>query len=86
MSETVLKQKLMVPVGRSVYTELRKDNCAYADKTVLIPTLERLYSRYPFIIRPRRFGKSLFMSMLETYYDRAQKEDFDQNFSLPSIR
>lgn len=42
MSETVLKQKLMVPVGRSVYTELRKDNCAYADKTVLIPTLEGL--------------------------------------------
>ncbi len=81
MSETVLKQKLMVPVGRSVYTELRKDNCAYADKTVLIPTLEGLYSRYPFIIRPRRFGKSLFMSMLETYYDRAQKEDFDKNFS-----
>ena len=30
MSETVLKQKLMVPVGRSVYTELRRDNCAYA--------------------------------------------------------
>ena len=37
MSETALKQKLMVPVGRSVYTELRKDNCAYADKTALIP-------------------------------------------------
>ncbi len=71
----------MVPVGRSVYTELRKDNCAYADKTVLIPTMERLYSRYSFIIRPQRFGKSLFMSMLETYYDRAQKEDFDKNFS-----
>ena len=84
MSETVLKQKLMVPVGRSVYTELRRDNCAYADKTVLIPTMERLYSRYPFIIRPRRFGKSLFMSMLETYYDRAQKEDFDQN--LPTCQ
>ena len=73
MSETVLKQKLMVPVGRSVYTELRKDNCAYADKTVLIPTLEGLYSRYPFIIRPRRFGKSLFVNVGDLLRPRAER-------------
>ncbi len=32
------------------------------------------------MLRPRRFGKSLFLSMLESYYDRAQAEDFDRNF------
>lgn len=81
MTMTADRAKRIVPIGRSVYTELRKDNCAYADKTVLIPVLEGLYSRYPFIIRPRRFGKSLFISMLETYYDCAQQGDFEKNFS-----
>lgn len=81
MVETALKKALIVPVGRSVYTELRKDHCAYADRTALIPVLEGLATNNVFILRPRRFGKSLFVSMLETYYDCAQKEDFEENFS-----
>ena len=81
MSQTAKKKKLIVPVGRSVYTQLRKDHCAYADKTALIPVLEGLCSNVPLILRPRRFGRSLFVSMLETYYDCAQKEDFEQNFN-----
>lgn len=81
MIKTALKKKLIVPVGRSVYTELRRDHCAYADKTALIPVLEGLSTNNVFILRPRRFGKSLFVSMLETYYDCAQKEDFEKNFS-----
>ncbi len=73
-------QKKRLPVGKAVYSSLRRGPYVYVDKTRFIPVLESLDSTYPVVLRPRRFGKSLFMSMLESYYDRAQAEDFDRNF------
>ena len=56
--------------------QTRKDY--YVDKTRFIPLLEE--NDYLFFIRPRRFGKSLWISILETYYDCAKKERFAEFF------
>lgn len=73
-------KKRRVPVGQTDFADIRQGNYAYADKTQLIEILENLDSSYPFIIRPRRFGKSVFLSMLKAYYDIAQVNDFEKNF------
>lgn len=49
------------------------------DKTAYIEILDR-YAPYQFFIRPRRFGKSLFISMLENYYDINKKDKFEELF------
>ncbi len=68
-----------VPYGVSNFVTVRRDNLYYVDKTMYLPTLEK-ESRNLFFIRPRRFGKSIFLSMLHAYYDIRQKDDFDQLF------
>ena len=73
-------QKKRVPVGKAVYSSLRSGPYVYVDKTRFIPVLESLDSASLVVLRPRRFGKSLFLSMLESYYDRAQTENFERNF------
>ena len=55
------------------YNAIRRGNYAYADKTHWLPIFENLYSSYPFIIRPRRFGKSVFMSMIASEKAIAEK-------------
>lgn len=70
--------KKRVPYGIGDFETIRKDNMYYIDKTMIIEQLER--HQYPFFIRPKRFGKSLLVSMLEDYYDIAQKEQFDELF------
>jgi hypothetical protein len=57
-----------IPYGISSYKTIRKENAYYVDKTQYIPQLE-LAGKFLFLIRPRRFGKSSFLSMLECYYD-----------------
>ncbi len=69
------------PYGSSVYTDLRNSNFAYVDKTQFIETLENCGSATPFIVRPRRFGKTLFTETLRAYYDKAEAANFEQNFS-----
>lgn len=69
----------MLPYGISDFKQIRADGLYYIDKTPFIPLLER-WPPYLFLIRPRRFGKSLFISMLETYYDVGQKDAFDSLF------
>lgn len=58
---------------------MRKENYLYVDKTKYIQILED-YAPYQFFIRPRRFGKSLFVSMLESYYDINAEKDFKELF------
>ena len=69
-----------LPSGISDFERLRRDNLYYVDKTRFISVLEKDDS-YVFFGRPRRFGKSLFVSMLEAYYDIANKDRFDELFS-----
>ena len=68
-----------LPYGVSDFTDLRRAGCYYADKTQYIPTMEKA-GRFLFLIRPRRFGKSVFLSMLAAYYDIARQDKFDELF------
>ena len=69
-----------IPYGVSNFVEVVEQNQYYVDKTIYLPLLEEQPSNL-FFIRPRRFGKSIFLSMLRTYYDIAQKEKFEKRFS-----
>jgi len=66
-----------IPYGISSYDIIKTDNYYFVDKTKYIELLENLGGRYLFFLRPRRFGKSLFISMLEHYYDIKASEKFD---------
>ena len=70
----------LLPSGVSDFERIRRDNLYYVDKTKFISVLEGGDS-YVFYGRPRRFGKSLFISMLEAYYDIKNKNRFDELFS-----
>ena len=69
----------LLPYGVSDFTDLIKSNLYYVDKTQYIELIEKS-PRYLFLIRPRRFGKSLFLNMLSAYYDVNRKEQFEQIF------
>ncbi len=68
-----------VPYGISDFNRVRRDNLYYVDKTMYLPLLEDEAS-YLFFIRPRRFGKSVFISMLKAYYDINGKDRFGELF------
>ncbi len=68
-----------IPYGLANYYDVRKKDRYYVDKTMFIPHLERA-GEYLFLIRPRRFGKSLLLSTLEHYYDIAMADHFDMLF------
>ena len=68
-----------IPYGISNFEVLREKNYLYVDKTSYIELLNN-YAPYQFFIRPRRFGKSLFISMLENYYDINKKDKFEKLF------
>ena len=68
-----------IPYGMSNFTDVIEQNCYYVDKTMFLPLLED-QARYLIFIRPRRFGKSLFLDMLRSYYDLSQKDKFQKLF------
>ncbi|MCP5052930.1 MAG: AAA family ATPase [bacterium] len=68
-----------IPYGISNYKRIREENFYYVDKTPYLPTVKE-FGTYLFFIRPRRFGKSLFLSMMEAYYDIFYKERFEEFF------
>ena len=68
-----------IPYGIASFVEVVEQNMYYVDKTMYLPLLEK-QPRNLFFIRPRRFGKSIFLSMLQAYYDIAQKEKFEKRF------
>lgn len=68
-----------VPYGVSNFVEVVEQNQYYVDKTMYLPMLENQPSNL-FFIRPRRFGKSIFLSMMRAYYDITQKEKFEARF------
>mgnify|MGYP005843396091 CR=1 FL=1 len=63
----------------SNFEDVIMQNRYYVDKTMYIPLLED-QANYLIFIRPRRFGKSLLLSMLRSYYDLSQKDKFQQLF------
>ena len=67
-----------IPYGESNFELIRKKNFLYVDKTHFIPQLESTSKLIH--LRPRKFGKSLFVNMLEDYYDVARADKFDELF------
>ena len=59
-------EELRYPVGVQTFKEVIENGCVYVDKTSYIPLLEKY--KFIFLGRPRRFGKSLLLSMLHEYY------------------
>ena len=57
------------PVGMQTFAEIREKNYVYVDKTKYIVEFLKQGSKYVFLSRPRRFGKSLFVSTLHAYYE-----------------
>ena len=72
-----------IPYGRGNFRGIRLDGCLYVDKTRFIRTLEQ--ERFVFFIRPRRFGKTLWLTMLDAYYDRTVADEFDAVFAGTDI-
>ncbi|MBQ6007218.1 MAG: AAA family ATPase [Kiritimatiellae bacterium] len=69
--------------GVADYAEIRKANAWFVDRTAKIRDLET--TRYAVFLRPRRFGKSLFTSILEAYYDVRYADRFDEFFAGTDI-
>ena len=61
------------------FEDVRKDDCYYVDKTPFIEDVEAAHMFF-FFNRPRRFGKSLTLSMLQNYYDINKKDRFEELF------
>ena len=72
-----------IPCGQADFRRIRLNRWLYVDKTRFLRRLEQ--EHYAFLIRPRRFGKSLWVSLLENYYDRFWADDFDATFAVTDI-
>ena len=76
MEKAAIKE---IPYGVASFEQVRSENRYYIDKTMYLPLLEEA-SNYLFLIRPRRFGKSVFVNMMQAYYDIAKADRFDMLF------
>ncbi|KAL9645093.1 hypothetical protein ABK040_004584 [Willaertia magna] len=79
-TEGTINDKVYFPYGKADFDSIRKSKQFYVDKTNFIPLLER-NSQQLFLVRPPRWGKSLFLSMLASYYDVNKKDEFNELFS-----
>ena len=77
--EYVSSERKLLPYGMMNFADIRLDNYYYVDKTSFIPGIEQS-DRFFFFIRPRRFGKSLTLNMLQHYYDVRTRDKFDALF------
>ena len=78
MEQEIGKEQVKrIPYGMMNFVAIREDNCYYVDKTRFIEKVENA-NKFFFFIRPRRFGKSLTMSMLRHYYDINASDKFEQ--------
>ena len=79
MEEYIAPDRKRIPYGMMNFAVIRRDDCYYVDKTRFIPMIEEA-DKFFFFIRPRRFGKSLTVNMLQHYYDILAKDKFDALF------
>ena len=80
---TTLPAHPRIPYGESDFQRIRRNRWLYVDKTRFLRRLEE--ERYVSLIRPRRFGKSLWVSLLENYYDRFWAGRFEATFAGTDI-
>lgn len=75
------KTSKKIPYGVADFKKVIENGFIYIDKTEYIEVLENLDDQCPVCLRPRKFGKTLFLSMLKYYYDLNEKDNFQQLFS-----
>ena len=69
------------PYGQFTFDLFRKEKLAFVDKRLTIKYLDdNGTSKYPVLLRPRRFGKSTFVRMLKCYYDISYQDRYDELF------
>ena len=74
------------PYGQAAFDSFRQDDFAFADKSLMIKYLDdNGTSKYPVLLRPRRFGKSTFVHMLKCYYDISYQDRYEELFSGTKI-
>ena len=69
----------LIPYGIANFKQVRQENLYLVDKTMYFERMEQA-GHFLFLVRPRRFGKSLFLNMLEAYYDINEKDNFPELF------
>ena len=74
-----MEQMKRLPYGISDFRQVMREGLYYVDKTMFLPVMEET-DHFLFLIRPRRFGKSIFLSMLRAYYDISERENFQELF------
>ena len=79
MTFTKMETVKQIPYGVADFESVMNQNLYYVDKTMYLAELEN-QPRTLIFIRPRRFGKSLFISMMRAYYDKSKAKDFDTLF------
>ena len=77
-------KKKKIPYGLTDFVRIQTENYYYIDKTRFIPEIEE-DDNFLFLLRPRRFGKSLWLNVLCAYYDIYYKERFDEIFKSTYI-
>ena len=73
----------LIPYGLGHFPTVRRDGFYYVDKTRFVRELEKV--RFAFFIRPRRFGKTLWLTMLDAYYNRNAADEFETVFAGTNI-
>jgi hypothetical protein len=76
----MIKDFRHIPYGISSFKQVREENKYLVDKTMYFEQME-MAGNFLFLVRPRRFGKSLFLNMLEAYYDINERDNFDKLFA-----
>ena len=77
--EYIVPDRKRIPYGMMNFALIRREDYYYVDKTRFIPLIEAA-DRFFFFIRPRRFGKSLTLNILQHYYDVRTRDQFDALF------
>ncbi|WP_448530371.1 AAA family ATPase [Raineya sp.] len=76
-----MSEKVFFPYGISNFAQIVTQNYVYVDKTAYLELFEKSQEKFVIYLRPRRFGKSLFLSLLEHYYDLNRKNEFESLFA-----
>jgi hypothetical protein len=71
---------IKLPYGQSDFKALIEEGYFYQDRTQFVEILEKWHSKFPVFLRPRRFGKSLFIMMLQHYYGMEHRDEFPTLF------